>query len=107
LETLHSDIGRTLAGLGFPATDEPYHPHITLGRVRNSDGDGDRVRLRDLPDAVKQRFVDAASGAAIAPPSLAVPVREVRLMRSHLDHEGARYETVASFPLRERTGSPR
>src|SRR5215216_1819930 len=39
LQTLHQDIGRALQGLGFSIGDEPYHPHITLGRVRNDDGD--------------------------------------------------------------------
>jgi 2'-5' RNA ligase len=96
LETLQSDVGRALQELGFSGTDEPYHPHITLGRVRNNDGD--RVRLRDLPDAVKGRFV-APDGAAVAPPSDPVPVREVLLMRSHLGREGARHEPIASFPL--------
>jgi 2'-5' RNA ligase len=103
LEALQQATGRTLADLDFPAADEPYHPHITLGRVRNNDGE--RVRLRDLPEVVKQRFVDSASGAAIAPPSLPVPVHEVLLMRSHLGREGARYETIASFPLSSRVGS--
>jgi 2'-5' RNA ligase len=97
LETLQRDLGKTLHGLDFAGTDEPYHPHITLGRVRNSDGE--RVRLRDLPEAVKRRFVDAASGAAIAPESRQVPVREVLLMRSHLGSGPPRYEEVASFPL--------
>jgi 2'-5' RNA ligase len=97
LQTLQEDVGRTLRGLGFAAGDEPYHPHITLGRVRNNDGE--RVRLRDLPDAIKDRFVDRDSGAAVAPPSLAVPVREVVLMRSHLGKDGARHEPVATFPL--------
>jgi 2'-5' RNA ligase len=96
LETLQSDVGRALQELGFSGTDEPYHPHITLGRVRNDDGDA--VRLRDLPDAVKGRFV-APSGAAVAPPSEPIPVREVLLMRSHLGREGARHEPIASFPL--------
>jgi 2'-5' RNA ligase len=97
LETLQRAIGRRLQELEFPVGDELYHPHITLGRVRNDDGD--RVRLRDLPDAVKRRFVDRASGAAVMPPYAAVPVREVLLMRSHLGKEGARHETIASFPL--------
>jgi 2'-5' RNA ligase len=97
LQTLQEDIGRALRGLGFAAGDEPYHPHITLGRVRNNDGE--RVRLRDLPDAIKDRFVDRDSGAAVAPPSLAVPIREVVLMRSHLGKDGARHEPVATFPL--------
>lgn len=97
LETLQTHVGRALQALGFSVGEEPYHPHITLGRVRNDDGE--RVRLRDLPDAVKARFVDRATGAAIAPPSLLVPVREVLLMRSHLGKEGARHESIASFPL--------
>jgi 2'-5' RNA ligase len=98
LQTLQQDIGRALQGLGFAVGDEPYHPHITLGRVRNNDGE--RVRLRDLPDAIKDRFIDRESGAAVAPPSLAVPVREVVLMRSHLGKDGPRHEPVANFPLR-------
>ncbi len=97
LESLQQDIGRSLANLDFAGLNEPYHPHITLGRVRNNDGE--RIRLRDLPQAVKAQFVDAATGAAIAPSSQTIPVREVLLMRSHLGREGARYETVASFPL--------
>ena len=97
LETLQQEMGKTLRELGFAVGEEPYRPHITLGRVRNDDGE--RVRLRDLPEAVKGRFVDAASGAAIAPPTIPVPVREVLLMRSHLGKDGARHEAIASFPL--------
>jgi RNA 2',3'-cyclic 3'-phosphodiesterase len=98
LQTLQKDVGGALQGLGFTVGDEPYHPHITLGRVRNDDGE--RVRLRDLPDAVKNRFVERESGAAVSPPSLPVPVREVVLMRSHLGKAGARHEPIATFPLR-------
>jgi RNA 2',3'-cyclic 3'-phosphodiesterase len=97
LEALQQDIGGALQGLGFAVSDEPYHPHITLGRVRNDDGE--RIRLRDLPDAVKDRFVNRVSGAAVAPPALPVPVREVVLMRSHLGKEGARHEPIATFSL--------
>ncbi len=97
LDALQGDIGRALQELGFAVADESYHPHITLGRVRNDDGE--RVRLRQLPDAVKARFVDRATGAAIAPPALMVPVRDVQLMRSHLGKDGARHEPIASFPL--------
>jgi RNA 2',3'-cyclic 3'-phosphodiesterase len=97
LQTLQKDIGGALQGLGFAAGDEPYHPHITLGRVRNDDGE--RVRLRDLPDAVKVRFIDRDSGAAVSPPALPVPVRDVVLMRSHLGKAGARHEPIATFPL--------
>ena len=97
LERLVAQVDATVADLGFGARDEVYHPHITLGRVRNQSSA--TVRLRDLPDIIKARFVNAASGAAIAPPSAPVPVREVQLVRSHLGKGGARYEVVASFPL--------
>ena len=98
LETLQRELGQTLAGLEFSGGDEPYHPHITLGRLRNSDGI--KTQLRGIPEAIKRRFVDSATGAAVAPPSRTVPVRDVHLMRSHLSRDGARYETVAVFPLR-------
>jgi len=97
LQTLQNDVGGALQALGFSVGDEPYHPHITLGRARNDDGE--RVRLRDLPEAVKNRFVERESGAAVAPTSLPVPVREVVLMRSHLGKAGARHEPIATFPL--------
>ncbi|MBA2598805.1 MAG: RNA 2',3'-cyclic phosphodiesterase [Chloroflexota bacterium] len=97
LAALQADIGRASLALGFAAGDASYHPHLTLGRVRNDDGEG--VRLRDLPGAIKGRFVDRGSGAAIAPPATPVPVREVVLFRSHLGKDGARHEPIASFPL--------
>ncbi|MBA3449616.1 MAG: RNA 2',3'-cyclic phosphodiesterase [Chloroflexia bacterium] len=97
LDALQGDIGRVLRDLSFAVSEEPYHPHITLGRVRNDDGES--VRLRDLPTAIKTRFIESSSGAAVAPASLSVPVREVVLFRSHLGKEGARHEPLASFSL--------
>ena len=39
LQALADDVNRAVTELGFPPADDPYHPHITLGRVRNNDGD--------------------------------------------------------------------
>ena len=103
--SLQQDVVATLRRLGFAVGDDPYHPHITLGRVRNDDGE--RVRLRDLPDAVKGRFVDQTTGAAVAPRPVPVAVREVVLMRSHLGKGGARHEPIASFPLGGLGSDPR
>lgn len=97
LERLVGQVDATVADLGFGARDEVYHPHITLGRVRNQSSE--TVKLRDLPAAVKARFVNVETGAAIAPPPVPVPVREVQLVRSHLGKGGARYEVLSSFPL--------
>lgn len=105
LETLQQDVVRSLRGLGFAAEEEPFHAHITLGRVR--DADGERVRLRDLPELVKAAFVDRASGAAIAPPATPISVREVAFVRSDLGKGPPRYEQIASFPLGGREGEPR
>jgi 2'-5' RNA ligase len=33
-ETLHRDIEEEMAGLGFPKDSRPFHPHLTLGRVK-------------------------------------------------------------------------
>jgi 2'-5' RNA ligase len=97
LEQLVAQVDAAVADLGFGVRDEVYHPHITLGRVRNQSSE--TVKLRDLPAAVKARFVNPETGAAVAPPPVPVPVREVQLVRSHLGRGGARYEVVASFPL--------
>jgi 2'-5' RNA ligase len=105
LESLQQDVVGSLRELGIPAGEEPFHAHITLGRVRDSDGE--RVRIRDLPERVKAVFVERATGAAIAPPATPIPVREVALMRSDLGKGPPRYERIASFPLGGRSEEPR
>jgi RNA 2',3'-cyclic 3'-phosphodiesterase len=103
LESLQRDLGAALAELDFPVGDEPFQPHITLGRVRNT-GTA-QMPLRALPDAIRRRIFDDARNDFIAPPSQPLPVREVHLVRSHLGREGARYETIARFPLAPREGA--
>jgi hypothetical protein len=61
------------------------------------------VPLRHLSEAIRQRLADPATGVLAGPPAIPVPVREVHLVRSHLGPGGARYETVARFPLAEAT----
>ena len=93
LESLQRDIGETLREMDVELDDKPFHPHITLGRVRDQ-------ATRGLPEAIKQRFAaEAESGRATAASPLPVPVREVLLMRSFLSSAGARHETVARYPL--------
>ena len=97
LQTLHDDIGELLEQFGYELDDKPFHPHITLGRVRQ----GPNVRLRDLPAAIRRRFdALAASGTVTHEKPVPLPVREVVLVRSHLDHTGARYEVLERYPLR-------
>ncbi|HEU5432712.1 MAG TPA: RNA 2',3'-cyclic phosphodiesterase [Thermomicrobiales bacterium] len=100
LETLQRDLGATLRELGFPVGDEPFQPHITLVRVRNTGTP--RMPLRALPDAIRRRIFDDARNEFIGPASQPLPVREAHLVRSHLGQDGARYETIARFPLAPR-----
>ena len=93
LESLQRDIAATLREMDVALDDKPFHPHITLGRVRDG-------ATRDLPEAIKRQFAaEAASGRATAASPLPVPVREVLLVRSFLSREGARHEPVARYPL--------
>jgi 2'-5' RNA ligase len=106
LETLQQAIGSAVRQLGFPGGEGEFNPHITLGRVRNSGSP--TVSLRELPDQIRLVLANQGIDAPNAPPPIPLPVREVELVRSHLSHEGARYETIARFPLAVRdSGSGR
>lgn len=94
LEALQREVGEAVRGLGFATEAGPFHPHVTLGRVRNNGTP--TFPLRDLPEAIRRRLADA--GAAVPPP-VPVPVREVELVRSFLGPGGARYEAVGRYPL--------
>jgi len=104
LESLHAAIGAKLRALAFPTEEERFHPHVTLGRLR--DAAPGEVPLRSLSEAIRQRLADPATGVMAGPPALPVPVREVELVRSHLGLGGARYETVARFPLSQPAAKP-
>ena len=98
LETLRADLGAAVADLGYPVEPE-FRPHVTLGRVR--DQGTAAMPLRNLPEAIRRRCWDPAKNDFGGPPPLPLPVREVELVRSRLSHAGARYETIARFPLAE------
>ena len=96
LHTLHTGIGATLDSLAFDIDDREFHPHITLGRVRNDRN----TRVRDLPEKIRERFEQAARiGEVSHDQPLPVPVDEVLLIESHLDSTGPRYEVIERYPL--------
>jgi 2'-5' RNA ligase len=97
LETLHRDLGQALHGLNFPVDEGPFHPHVTLGRVRNTGTPA--FPLRDLPDAIRNRLAGGSQCAPSGPPACPLPVREVALVRSHFGPAGSRYEVVGRYPL--------
>jgi 2'-5' RNA ligase len=85
LSRLFENVERALAPLGFAREDRPYHPHVTLGRVRAG---ATAAQLAPLA-GFAERFDFAES----------VTVRTLDLMRSHLGRAGARYECIAALPL--------
>lgn len=96
LEALYNDIGDFLDDFGLDIEDAPFHPHITLGRVRSGEG----VKVGQLPDQVRDAFADLAERElARADRAVPFPVTEVQLVRSHLDKNGRRYEVLATYPL--------
>ena len=97
LVTLQQAIGVALRDLEFSTDEGEFHPHITLGRVRNTGTP--EVPLRELPELIRGLLARRGIDAPDAPQPRPVPVEEVELVRSHLSHAGARYETIARFPL--------
>ena len=83
LRDLQQRIESSMEKLGFTKEDRPFHPHITLCRVK-----GDKnldVLLRRLETVTFE--------------SQPVEIREVALVRSDLRANGSVYTTLKSFPL--------
>ncbi|MBA2469795.1 MAG: RNA 2',3'-cyclic phosphodiesterase [Chloroflexia bacterium] len=97
LHTLRDAIGDLLVSFDFELAEGEFHPHITLGRVR----DARKSRVRDLPAAIRARLeAAAASGEVTHKEPIPVPVDEVVLVQSHLGKDGPRYEVLERYPLR-------
>jgi 2'-5' RNA ligase len=84
------DVERTIAPLGFPTDRRGFHPHLTLGRVKNA-----------RPTAHKKAEWEAL-GAYTTRARVHVgqmPVDTIYLKRSELLPSGAVYSTLAQCPL--------
>ncbi len=93
LHTLQAGVARELSALGY-APDKQFHPHLTLGRVRE---DAKPAELAAIADAV-------AKGVG-APAPHAFRVDSVSLMQSTLQPGGAVYTRRASVKLDRGSGS--
>jgi RNA 2',3'-cyclic 3'-phosphodiesterase len=85
LAALAQVVGRRLENVGFSPEARPYHPHLTLGRVKSARGDVARV-LDPLREADGGRWI----------------VHEAVLFRSVLQQPHPVYERLLHIPL---TGS--
>ncbi|MDE3003366.1 MAG: RNA 2',3'-cyclic phosphodiesterase [Gemmatimonadota bacterium] len=85
LRCLKQDLEWALGDAGFASETRSFHPHVTLGRARDSGGAG---AFRELDGAFAALdFADK------------LKVRSIHLMRSHLTREGPHYTVVASARL--------
>lgn len=78
-------ISAFLGTLGFPRERRPFHPHLTLGRVRQ--GKGDRT---DLTEALAAVNIGQLGN---------IVVERVSLIKSDLTPRGAMYTLLDAFPL--------
>lgn len=86
LARLARELGDDLRALGLSVERRPFHPHLTIGRIRTG-------------TVVPERAFDAARARFDRVPPVALPVRELRLIRSELGRDGVRYTTLATAPL--------
>jgi len=90
LAELHERLAGRLEEAGFDRDGRPFHPHVTLGRIKRG---VHRSELRELePLAGSVRFQDSFSAET------------VDLMRSQLGSGGARYSVVSAASLGEPPG---
>lgn len=93
LARLQAAIEDRLAELGFERERRPFHPHVTLGRVRRN------VRGREV------RELGERLGQIVIHPLGGTEVSEIYLIRSELKPTGAEYTRMATAGLeRERDG---
>lgn len=85
LMSLQRAVESALEAQGFPAEVRPFHPHLTLGRVKGPGRVGEAV-------AELGRHADEAFGEMTA--------GKVTLFESVLKPQGAEYKVVAEFELR-------
>jgi 2'-5' RNA ligase len=88
LTRLAADVETALDGIGFPPEGKPFHPHLTLARIKEQS----RAVGRALADS---RVLEQAA------PVGAVAVNAIALMKSELTPSGSLYEKLREVPLKE------
>jgi 2'-5' RNA ligase len=89
LTTLWRAVEDRVSPLGYPPERDRFSPHLTLARVPD-----------DMPTEARSR-IPALLDALHLPDPPPLRVREIALMQSLLGPGGARYQRVATAPLRE------
>lgn len=85
MAAMHRELTARLVPLGFEAERRAYHPHVTLGRAKESVGSARRAR------AVLERG-DVQAGSC--------EIKHITLFLSRLSPRGAQYEPLLRVPLK-------
>ena len=88
LVALQGDLSDRLRQAGVPVEDRRFRPHLTLARVHRLLRAAERRRLEAWSTTWREHELGA------------LPVTEVRLMRSQLGAGPPRYSTLATFALK-------
>jgi 2'-5' RNA ligase len=86
LASLKEKLDQGLKSLAFPTEDRPFHPHLTIGRVK------------ELDARHRHAFTDKLRAWSAAPFGQWA-VTKIDLMQSVLFPKGASYSVLRSFPL--------
>ncbi len=87
LALLHRAVNEVLAQVGFEPETRPFHPHLTLGRVRRGNSRAVEVQLAEELSAIEVGLL------------IEEQARELVLFRSVLGSAGAEYTALHRFPL--------
>lgn len=85
LAHLYESLDEECAAAGFPKETRPFHPHLTLARIRHT---------------ANARALGAAHRALVFPPR-EFAVTELLVIRSELGKDGSKYTTVSTHVLGE------
>ena len=88
LTELQATVEKSLSSIGFPEGRQPFHPHLTVARLRDGTPAADR-------QAAAEAFLEYD-----VPPDLRVHVQHLSLIQSALRPGGAIYSRLAHMPLR-------
>ncbi len=81
LSLLATTVEAAASSVGFTPENRPYHPHLTLSRIRPPQPIGPLL-------------------SQVAPLGMEMAVDQIVLYQSHLSREGARYQVIERFALR-------
>ncbi len=81
---LHQNMENALSGAGFPRDERPFHPHVTVGRVRGRVAPG-----------WGESYASAVSGVVFD----TVSVASYRVYESRLSPSGANYSVLREVPF--------